>query len=307
MPVRFVDYLQTRITNVGGIAADATSVGITPGDGAKILADIPGINSGDWLYGWFKDIAGHRECVKFTGRSTDTLTIGQRAVNSRYPARAWAQGDIIHFSLSRYALDDIVDVVMGKIATWDEINQVCDGNTSTAEELSQLAGQGAVAADFAKLHALTISSANLNKAVTTDGNQTLSGNNTLSGTNNFTGTLQLNGSAMPAAPSYTSFSPGGDFNSGTVHIAKYGRLVVMTWTSLDHSSNQEPVSAVGVIPAAYRPGVGASVLYHFTSQTVYRAMVSTEGTIFFQYRDWAGSALEKKPTEIGTMSWVSAS
>jgi len=47
-------------------------------------------------------------------------------------------------------------------ATAEEIDRVCDGNTATAAELSELHSQGAVADDFAKLHAITASSAEIN-------------------------------------------------------------------------------------------------------------------------------------------------
>jgi hypothetical protein len=108
MAAKFVDRLQTRITNVGGIGAADGSVGITPGDGAKILADVPSINNGqDFILAWFKDAAANRECVKITGVSTDTCTLGQRGVNPRFPARAWAQGDILHFSLCKSSFDGI--------------------------------------------------------------------------------------------------------------------------------------------------------------------------------------------------------
>lgn len=50
-------------------------------------------------------------------------------------------------------------------ATAAEINATCDGNTATAAELSELHSQGAVAADFAKLHALTASASEINSAL----------------------------------------------------------------------------------------------------------------------------------------------
>ena len=48
-------------------------------------------------------------------------------------------------------------------ATAEEIDRVCDGNTATAAELSELHSQGVVAADFAKLHAVTSTAAELSE------------------------------------------------------------------------------------------------------------------------------------------------
>ena len=52
---------------------------------------------------------------------------------------------------------------LGFTATAAEVNGACDGNTATAAELSELHSQGAVAADFAKLHAITSSAAELSE------------------------------------------------------------------------------------------------------------------------------------------------
>ena len=110
MPVKTVDLLQTRIADVGGIASDAAEVNITPGDGAKISADIPDLGD-DYVYAWFKDDSGNRELVKISGVSTDTVTLSQRGVSSRYPARAWSQNDILHFAICRQMFDDIADAI----------------------------------------------------------------------------------------------------------------------------------------------------------------------------------------------------
>jgi hypothetical protein len=110
MSVRILDHLQSRITNVGGIAAADLSVGITPGDGAKIIADVPAINTTDWVYAWLKDAAGNREVIRITAVAVDVLTI-VRGINARFPARAWAQGDIVHFALSKSLFDDMHQTV----------------------------------------------------------------------------------------------------------------------------------------------------------------------------------------------------
>lgn len=107
MPIKFVNNLETKITNVGGISAGAVSVDITPGDGAKITAQISDLGSnGVYTRATFKDASGNVEAVKITGISTDTLTI-VRGTDPGETARAWAQDDILDFCLNKTGLEDI--------------------------------------------------------------------------------------------------------------------------------------------------------------------------------------------------------
>jgi len=58
------------------------------------------------------------------------------------------------------------DVALGSTST--EIDRLCDDATATAAEVSQLHNQGALAADFAKLHAITKSAAQIDANMPTN-------------------------------------------------------------------------------------------------------------------------------------------
>lgn len=104
MPVKFVNDLQTRITDVGGISAAGTTVNISAGDGAKIAAFV-NFAGAEYCYATFKDVAGNRETVKVTAQVTDQLTIARSADGDT--ARAWAQNDILDFCLCSVALEEL--------------------------------------------------------------------------------------------------------------------------------------------------------------------------------------------------------
>jgi hypothetical protein len=102
MTVKFVNDLQTRVADVGGISAVATTVNITAGDGAKV-ASFVNFSAGEYCFGSFKNSSGSIESVKITNRSTDALTISRAADGDT--ALAWAQDDILEFGLCSAALE----------------------------------------------------------------------------------------------------------------------------------------------------------------------------------------------------------
>lgn len=167
---------------------------------------------------------------------------------------------------------EITSVCDGNTATAAEITSVCDGNTATAAEISELNGQGAVAADFAKLHAISSSASDIDTLV--------------------------------SSSLYTSFSPGGDL-TGTIYLARVGRLVTMTWANLTHASDNSPSSSFGILPSGYRPyGTDINNIY-FNFQNSRRVYVSGSGIISFYYYDYTGTAVALTGTGPGTVSWVS--
>jgi len=119
--------------------------------------------------------------------------------------------------------------------------------------------------------------------------------------------LQIDGVDMPAPPTYTSFSPGGDL-AGTVHIAKYGRLVTMTWYSLTHASSYTAGSAAAVIPAAYRPHDWFTNCYSGSGGVNRQIIIYDSGLFTFAYYDTTdGGGHADTNTGNGSVSWVSAS
>lgn len=176
-----------------------------------------------------------------------------------------------------------LNILDGVTSSAAELN-ILDGVTSSAAELNILDGVTSSAAELNILDGVTSSTAELNKL---DG---------VTAT-----TAELNESSVGAA--HTSFSAGGDL-TGTVYIAKVGKVVTMTWGALSHSSSYEPASGVGVVPAAYRPVATAVAVYTMLSTSLQRVGVSTAGTINFYYRDWAGLNDSSTQASPGTISWV---
>ena len=95
---------------------------------------------------------------------------------------------------------DMLDAGAAVTASAAEINGTCDGNTATAAELSQLHSQGAVAADFAKLHAVTASATELNQCDNKTLVNTTDAQN-IAGPKVFTDGLTVQGGALKIAPS----------------------------------------------------------------------------------------------------------
>ena len=80
-------------TLAGAITASATSVILTPGNGALF----PALGAGEFCYATLVDSSNNLEVVKVTGRSTDTLTVVRAQDNT--VARAYAVGDKLELRL----------------------------------------------------------------------------------------------------------------------------------------------------------------------------------------------------------------
>lgn len=76
--------------------------------------------------------------------------------------------------------------------------------------------------------------------------------------------------------------------NGDIEITKIGRVVILTFDIMSHDSSGTPTSAVGVIPAEFRPPATTSEMY-LNAPVTYRVTAATDGTILFAYRDWAGT------------------
>lgn len=218
MPIRFVNNFQSQLATAGGITALATELDLAAGHGARLLAQIPdlGVN-GVYTKLTIRDVAGNLETVKVIAIAIDKLTIA-RAQEAGEPARAWSFGDIIDSALAKSALEDLqaealaaagaagaaaqeyADAAAGAaVSAAQEYAQAAvefvEAVAASPEELSELHGQGAVAADFAKLHEITASAADLDQlksktAVNTTDDQSIAG------TKNFTDDLQVGGAVV---------------------------------------------------------------------------------------------------------------
>jgi hypothetical protein len=104
---------------------------------------------------------------------------------------------------------------------------------------------------------------------------------------------------------YTSFSPGGDFTAGTVYAAKVGRVVTLTFTSLSHTAASLAISTLGVIPGAYRPVNGTSVLSGFSVLGLLN--ITAGGTISVSYRNLSDGTVNslQSASSAATISYIS--
>ena len=136
MTIKFKNFAASTIANVGGIAANALSLDVQPGDGALF----PSLAAGEYFYCVLVTAAGAREIVKVTARSTDTFTI-VRAQDSTN-AIVFDADDVVELRVTAKVLEELRDIAGGPVtmtATIAEINTTCDGNTATAAEIVKAA------------------------------------------------------------------------------------------------------------------------------------------------------------------------
>lgn len=115
--VQFTNNAKSRLA--ANITASATTLSVTPGDGAKF----PSLTGSAYFYCTLVKADGTAEIIKVTGRSTDTFTI-QRAVepiNSAQTAYAFSAGDRIEIRLTTMGLvgelDRIEELALISVAT----------------------------------------------------------------------------------------------------------------------------------------------------------------------------------------------
>lgn len=99
----YANNASSTIVNAGGINGTDTSITLYAGDGAKF----PALSGGDWFMATISQAGTETswEIVKVTGRSTDTLTISNRAQEGT-SAQAWAAGSTITVRETKDSLTD---------------------------------------------------------------------------------------------------------------------------------------------------------------------------------------------------------
>ncbi len=103
--VRFANNAVSRLA--AGITNSATSLSVTPGDGAKF----PSLSGSRYFMATLVRADGTTEVVKVTARSTDTMTIvrGSEAVGGASTAYSFSAGDRVENRLTSGVLDSEID------------------------------------------------------------------------------------------------------------------------------------------------------------------------------------------------------
>jgi hypothetical protein len=105
MPISFANNMQSRIADAGGLPIGGSSFSLQSGDGAKVLARVPGLGSnGVYILATLKNASSERETIKISSITGDVCTISEREVEQEDTEKAWAQDDIVHFVVTAAAL-----------------------------------------------------------------------------------------------------------------------------------------------------------------------------------------------------------
>ena len=154
------------------ITTTSTAINVATGHGD----DFPALGATDWTLITITDKNGAREIIKIIARSGDTMTVGTTPGGEADVGGRAQEGTA---ALSITYTDDhsvrcgptagLIEAMadysdQGDLtATTAEIEAVCNGNTATAAELSQLHESGVVKADLVKLHDTTSSAEELSQ------------------------------------------------------------------------------------------------------------------------------------------------
>jgi len=102
-------------------------------------------------------------------------------------------------------------------------------------------------------------------------------------------------------------SSSGDFSAAqpVLKISRSGKNVMMSWDNLAHSSSSAPATAIGFIPAKYRPAQPTTRDVYVAGSTQIRNItVGSDGLVTFTYRDYTGSVSAATSTSSGSTGWV---
>lgn len=189
MPIKFVNDIQTAIATVGGIDSEDTEIDFTAGAGALLMAQVSDLGTGSvYVKATLKDDSGNRETIKITEQvSADKFTI-ERAQEENDIARAWSEGDVVDFCLSKSMLEDIQDEAAAAASAAADAQADIEALEDVVDGKQDILAEGAfVAGDKTKLDAIE-SGADVTDAtnvaaagaVMTSGIQTIAGVKTFS-------------------------------------------------------------------------------------------------------------------------------
>lgn len=142
--VKFANNAVSRLA--GNITNIATTLTITPGDGAKF----PALGAGEYFPATLVKADGTLEIVKVTARSTDTLTI-ERAiepVGGVQTAHSFSAGDKIELRMTAGSLAGEIDRMEGEIDRMETAVAITGGTITGITDLA-VADGGTGASDAA--------------------------------------------------------------------------------------------------------------------------------------------------------------
>lgn len=122
----------------------------------------------------------------------------------------------------------------------------------------------------------------------------------------FTPASHLHPESQITGYAYTSGAANGDFTSGTIYFVRLGRLVVMAWEVLAHSSLSTPTTSTTFVPPLFRPVYSVRTVYSLGVLRNKQVIVSTGGQVIFRYRDHTGNYSADTDTDPGTIAWITA-
>jgi len=101
-----------------------------------------------------------------------------------------------------------------------------------------------------------------------------------------------------------AYASPGDMTSGTLTATKLGRIVVLSWTNMNHPSAGGPFA--GQLPTKYWPISGARNLYASVAGTGLHEVIvgSSNGNVIFNHYTSAGSGVSRTAVAAGSLSYV---
>lgn len=103
-----------------------------------------------------------------------------------------------------------------------------------------------------------------------------------------------------------NISSSGNFNAAqpVLKLTRIGNVVNLTFPGLAHASGSAPLSAAGLIPAAFRPAVDLFNIHEMSASRVVISTVKTTGEFGLIYRDWAGASQNNTSSLASSMTWI---
>lgn len=300
---RLIQFANNAVSRLAAnITAAATTITLTPGDGAKF----PAISAGQYFMGTLVKSDGTTEVVKVTARSTDTLTVVRAAepVAGSATAYAFSANDKFEARLTASGLSGELDRIE-TIALLDSISAInkSANYTVTAADVNALirvsTAAGGVTITLPQISTLTSDFDLLVAKVTSDANVvavTRSGTDTINGNTVYNLTTHFQSCWLVADRSTNTWTAISSSATGVNAIADEGTLTASNTITLSGDPGSKNNTAVFV------GGVYQQKNTYSMSVTGGIATITLGGTVTASY-----SVVWTAPLTIGTPADLSVS